>query len=101
MTGFRLSSSFGKAFLSKKRFDASGKSYNDWIPAIKLYSLGAASASSNITNERGYVHGRAEGDTEPPAVDIHNAVLYNSYNSAVKRLFKALKSIEGLYNRLS
>ena len=43
-----------------------------------------------------YVHAGAGGDIELPAT-----VLYNSYNSAVKRLFKALKSIEGLYNRLS
>lgn len=40
-------------------------------------------------------------DTEPSATDIVKAVLYNSYNSTVKRLFKALKSIKGLYNRLS
>jgi hypothetical protein len=36
MTGFPLSGSFGKAFLSKKRFDANGKEYNDWIPSILL-----------------------------------------------------------------
>jgi len=41
------------------------------------------------------------GDTEPSTTDIVKAVLYNSYNSAVKRLFKALKSIKELYNRLS
>ena len=76
--------------------DANGKSYNGWIPAIKLYSTEVASVSPNITNDMDYVHGGAGGDIEPSAT-----VLYNSYNSAVKRLFKALKSIKGLYNRLS
>jgi predicted GH43/DUF377 family glycosyl hydrolase len=80
--------------------DANGKGYNDWIPAIKLYSAEVASASSNITNDMDYVHAGAEGDTEPPATDIIKAVLYNSYNSAVKRLFKALESINELYNLL-
>ncbi|MBA7525504.1 hypothetical protein ES705_17655 [subsurface metagenome] len=37
MTGYRQSSSFGKTFLSKKMFDANGKTYDDWIPAIKLF----------------------------------------------------------------
>jgi hypothetical protein len=68
--------------------DANGKGYNDWIPAIKLYS---AEVSSNITDNTEY----AGNGAEAPAT-----VLYNSYNSAVKRLFKALKSIRWLYNRL-
>jgi len=80
--------------------DANEKSYNDWIPTIKRYSTEVASASSNITNNMDYVHGGAGGDTKTPATDIVKAVLYNSYNSAVKRLFKALKSIKELYNRL-
>ena len=79
--------------------DANGKSYNDWIPAIKLYSTEVASASSNITNDMHYVHGGSGDGTEPPVTDIIKAVLYDLYNSAVKRLFKALESIKGLYNR--
>ena len=71
--------------------DANGKSYNDRIPAIKLYAAGAASGSSNISDDM--VH--AGGDTEPPAT-----VLYNSNNSTLNRLLNALKSIKGLYNRL-
>ena len=79
--------------------DANGKSYNDWIPAIKLYSTEVASASSNITNDMHYVHGGSGDGTEPPVTDIIKAVLYDLYNSAVKRRFKALESIKGLYNR--
>ena len=36
-------------------------------------------------------------NTEPSATDIVKAVLYNSYNSAVNRLFKALESIKERY----
>jgi hypothetical protein len=71
--------------------DDNGKCYTDWIPAIKLYSAGVASASSSITDAR--VH--AGGDTEPPST-----VLCNSINSAVNGLFNALKSIKGLFNCL-
>jgi hypothetical protein len=71
--------------------DANGKSYNDWIPVIKLYSAGVASGSSSISEDM--VH--AGGNIEPPAT-----VLYNSNNSARNRLLNALKSIKGLYNRL-
>lgn len=38
MTGYPLLNSFGKAFLKKKRFDANDRTYNDWIPAMKLWS---------------------------------------------------------------
>jgi hypothetical protein len=65
--------------------DANGKSYNNWMPAIKLYSAEAASVSANITDIM--VHDGVGGDTEPLAT-----VLYNSNNSAVEGLFKALKS---------
>jgi hypothetical protein len=77
--------------------DANGKGYNDWIPAIKLYSAEVASASSNITNDMDYARAGAGGGIEPSATDITKAGLYNSYNSAVNRLFKALKSIGVLY----
>jgi len=36
ITGYPLLSSFGKAFLKKKRFDANGKVHYDCIPAIRL-----------------------------------------------------------------
>ena len=42
-----------------------------------------------------YVHAGSEGDIELPAT-----VPYNSYNTAVKRLFKALKSIKDKNNTL-
>ena len=61
--------------------DANGKSYNDWIPAIKLYSTEVASASSNITDDMGHAGGVI------PAI-----VFYKANNSARNRLFNALKS---------
>jgi hypothetical protein len=38
ITGYPLLSSFGKAFLKKKRFDANRNVHTDWIPAIRLWS---------------------------------------------------------------
>ena len=75
--------------------DVNGKSHNDWIPAIKLYSAEAASPSSSMTDDIDYVHVGAGGDTEPPAT-----VLHNSCNTALKGLLNALKSIKGHPNRL-
>jgi len=37
MTGFLLLSCFfSKGFFLKEKFDANGKVYDDWIPAVKL-----------------------------------------------------------------
>ncbi|NQE46378.1 hypothetical protein C5S31_10190 [ANME-1 cluster archaeon GoMg2] len=37
MTGFLLLSCFfSKGLFSKEKFDATGKVYDDWIPAVKL-----------------------------------------------------------------
>jgi len=39
MTGYLpLDCFFSKGFFSKEKFDANGKEYKDWIPAIKLWS---------------------------------------------------------------
>jgi hypothetical protein len=71
--------------------DANGKSYNNGIPAIKLYSAGAANASSSISDDMAH----AGCDTEPPAT-----VLCNTNNSALTRLLNVLGCIKGFYNRL-
>ena len=37
MTGYpHLGCFFSKGFFSKEKFDANGKSYDNWIPAIRL-----------------------------------------------------------------
>ena len=85
----------GGTIICEEFVDANGKSYNNKIPAIKLYSAEKASASINTTNIVCYVHAGAGCDTKPPAT-----VLYNYYNAIGKWLFNALRDLKGILNSL-
>lgn len=85
----------GETITCEEFVAANGKSYNNQIPAIKLYSAEKASASINTTNIVCYVHAGAGCDTKPPAT-----VLYNYYNAIGKWLFNALRDLKGILNSL-
>lgn len=86
----------GGIITCKEFVDASGKCYDDWIPAIKLYSTGVASVSSNVATDVDDEYGGSGDNTEPSATYRIKVMLYKLYKSVTKKIFKALISITEL-----